>query len=346
MPEGTRLLASFLSLTLAGCGASSSSGSAPGADGGLEAGSGEAGSGEAGVDAAGDVGPPPVEGGPGAGAIKTIFLILMENTNWSGIKGSGSAPYINGTLLPMSSYCDNYFDTPKKVHPSEPNYIWLEAGDNLLSVNDDDPKMGENEEPPGTAHLTTLMTQAGLNWKEYAEDIDGKSCPLVSSGNFAVKHVPFLFFADDTDNFSATSATCMAHVRPYTELVTDLANGTVAQYNFITPNLCDDMHNLCSLDQTKQGDMWLSTEIPKIMSSSAYKNGGAIFITWDESELGEYPIGMIVLSPLAKGGGYVSHTKYYHSSMLRTAQEVFGTSPLLRDAANQPNLSDLFTTYP
>ena len=331
---------SLLSLALAGCGSSSGNGAAPGTDGG-DGGS----NGEAGTDAARDVGAP-IEGGPGVSAIKTIFIIVMENTNWSNIKGSASAPYINGTLLPMSSYCDNYFDNPKKAHPSNPNYIWLEAGDNLLSTNDDDPTMGENEEPAGTAHLTTLMTQAGLKWKEYAEDIDGKGCPLTSSGNFAVKHVPFLYFADDTDNFSATSATCIAHIRPYTELATDLASGNVAQYNFITPNLCDDSHNLCSSDQIKQGDTWLSTEIPKIMSSSAYTNGGAIFVVWDESELGEYPIGMIVLSPLAKGGGYVSHTKYYHSSMLRTAQEVFGVLPLLRDAANQPNLSDLFKTYP
>jgi hypothetical protein len=52
-----------------------------------------------------------------------------------------------------------------------------------------------------------------------------------------------------------------------------------------------------------------------------------------------------VLSPLAKGGGYIGHTKYYHSSMLRTVEEVFGV-PLLRDAMMQPSLSDLFTKYP
>jgi phosphatidylinositol-3-phosphatase len=53
-----------------------------------------------------------------------------------------------------------------------------------------------------------------------------------------------------------------------------------------------------------------------------------------------------VLSPFAKGGGYVSHTQYYHSSMLRTVQEIFGITPLIRDAANRPNLSDLFNQYP
>jgi hypothetical protein len=128
----------------------------------------------------------------------------------------------------------------------------------------------------------------------------------------------------------------------------------VADYNFITPNLCDDSHgaNGCPSDLIRAGDTWLSTEVPKIMASNAYKNGGAIFITWDESETNgapDVPIGMLLLSPLAKGNGYTSTIKYYHSSMVRTVEEVFLPGvPLLNDAANQPPLSDLFKTgmYP
>jgi hypothetical protein len=94
------------------------------------------------------------------------------------------------------------------------------------------------------------------------------------------------------------------------------------------------------------GDTWLSREIPKIMASAAFQDGGAIFITWDESEGGEYPIGMIVLSPLARGGGYSNDFPYTHSSTLRTMQEIFGVRPFLRDAANAQPLSDLFRVFP
>ena len=59
--------------------------------------------------------------------IHTVFLILMENVNWSALKGSGSAPYINNTLLPMASYCEQYY-TPPGLPGSLPNYLWLEAG--------------------------------------------------------------------------------------------------------------------------------------------------------------------------------------------------------------------------
>ena len=40
--------------------------------------------------------------------IKTVFLIVMENKNWSSILGNASAPYINGTLLPKASYATQY----------------------------------------------------------------------------------------------------------------------------------------------------------------------------------------------------------------------------------------------
>lgn len=104
----------------------------------------------------------------------------------------------------------------------------------------------------------------------------------------------------------------MAHVRPFTELARDLQNGTVAQYNFITPNLCDDMHDKCKPIQNaiSQGDTWLSQNVPTILNSAAYQNGGALFITWDEAASGDGPIGMIVLSPFAKSNGYENFIHY------------------------------------
>jgi hypothetical protein len=55
---------------------------------------------------------------------------------------------------------------------------------------------------------------------------------------------------------------------------------------------------------------------------------------------------MIVLSPFAKGAGYSNSIHYTHGSTLRTFEEVFGVTPLLGDAANQTDLSDLFAVFP
>jgi phospholipase C len=245
----------------------------------------------------------------------------------------------------MSSYCTNYFDNPKMAHPSLPNYLWLEAGDNF-GILDDNPPSQDHQST--TSHLVTLLEAAGVSWKAYEEDISGTTCPIADVNNYAVRHDPFVYFDDVSGNPpNTTAARCIAHVRPFTELATDLNSGTVTGYNFITPNVCDDMHDNCTGDPIKQGDDWLKANIPTILASSAYKNGGAVFVTWDESESStDVPIGMIVLSPFAKGGGATSTTKYYHSSMLRTAEEIFGVTPFLRDAANQSDLAALFSTFP
>ena len=92
--------------------------------------------------------------------------------------------------------------------------------------------------------------------------------------------------------------------------------------------------------------MWLSAEVPKVLASQAYANNGALLITWDEAENGDGPIGMIVLSPKAKGGGYQNSIHYTHSSALRSLQEIFGVTPLLGDAASATDLSDLFVSFP
>ena len=51
---------------------------------------------------------------------------------------------------------------------------------------------------------------------------------------------------------------------------------------------------------------------------------------------------MIVLAPLAKGGGYHSALHYTHSSTMRTLQKIFDGSSSLGGAATALDLSDLF----
>jgi len=281
-----------------------------------------------------------------------IFLILMENENWASISGNASAPYINNTLLPMASYATQYYNPPG-LHPSEPNYLWLEAGTNFGILNDDDPSVNSQTT---TNHLATLLKNAGISWRGYEESIPGGTCPLTNTGptdsagdpEYAVRHEPFCFFDDVTCTQNTACAYCIANVVPYTQLAGDLASNTVARYNFLTPNLCDDMHDTCTplSNEILQGDTWLSNNLPQILASQAYLSGGVVFITWDEGENGDGPIGMIVLSPVAKGGGYNNAIHYTHSSTLRTVQEILGVSPLLGDAANATDLGDLFQTGP
>ncbi len=278
-------------------------------------------------------------------AIDTVFLILMENHNWSEIKGSSSAMYINHTLLAQGAHAENYQNVPN-LHPSEPNYIWLEAGNNYNLSNDNDPSSSHSI-ARGTPHLAAQLEAAGISWKSYQENMPS-GCPLHSSGLYGAKHDPFVFFKDMTDDESASSQHCIDHNVDFSHLHTDLSNDQVARYNFITPNLCDDMHGAsgCPSDEIKAGDDWLAQVVPMIQASPVYQRGhAAILITWDESENGDFAIGMIALSPYARAGQSTA-VAMSHSSTVRSMQEIFGLSPWLGDAANANDLSSMFTQFP
>ncbi|MFL5294255.1 MAG: alkaline phosphatase family protein [Myxococcales bacterium] len=276
--------------------------------------------------------------------IDHVFVILLENHDWSQIKGNSSAPYINGTLLAQGAHAENYQNVPN-LHPSLPNYIWLESGSNQGVTDDATPS---NHRLTTNQHLTALLNKAGVSWKSYQEDITGNQCPIDYVGLYAPRHNPAVYFTDINGGLDRNNADCISHMRPYTELSRDLETDTVPTYSFITPNTCNDMHDstgCATTNSVKNGDTWLAREVPKILASNAYKNGGALFITWDESEGGNVPIGFIALSPLAKAG-YSNTVRYTHSSTLRSIQTILGVSPFLGDAANATDLSDLFRSFP
>src|SRR5215475_957434 len=236
-------------------------------------------------------------------SVKTVFVIAMENHNWtqpanqfSGpiqqIFQNPNAPYINslvnGTNVASKqvAYAANYRnvlataggDNPH-IHPSEPNYLWAEAGFNFNIFNDADPFAPQAENQVNNLdnqlHLVRLLTQAGKTWRSYQEDIDLTTVngtltnvvlprsqwtvPLTSfSGNFAsgvnqfngstqfnyaAKHNPMVFFTDSSGGDDPTPANPLSqHYAPLQQLFVDLANNTVANYNWISPDQYNDQH--------------------------------------------------------------------------------------------------------
>jgi phosphatidylinositol-3-phosphatase len=300
--------------------------------------------------------------------VKTVWVIMMENHNWTGddagasfgdpdIKGNPLAPYINGTLLNTSAHAEQYYNPPGN-HPSQPNYLWLEAGTNFGVLADTQPGQPQLFTKK---HLVRLLQDAGISWMAYAEPDFGSpvfdTCPLDFSF-LDINHLAPDFFNDINDGLNPQSAECIEHVRPYYQLATDLADHTTAQYNLITPNLCHDGHEGVSpcddtepADNTLRSDTWLKQNVPLILQSDAYKEGGALIITWDEAEdtdqFSDGPIPFFLLSQFAKGGGktaYSNSIHYDHSSTLKTIEEIFGVQPLLGAAADEKtvDLRDLF----
>ncbi len=275
----------------------------------------------------------------------TVFLIVMANKNWNEIVGSASAPYIN-SLLPQAAHALNYRSV---ATPAEPNYIWMEAGQSFGIANDLDPSVNHQS---STQHLVSRLVASGISWKSYQEGITGSVCPLTSSGTYKAAHDPMVFFDDVTDTNSTNSPNCIGHVRPYVEFAGDLGgSGGLARYNFITPDLCHDMHDACpTADRIANGDNWLASQVPQILASPAYQNGGVLFIVWDQGEVtgdcpaANCPIGLIALSTEVHASGYTNALTYDHSSLLLSLQELLTAGPPLGAAATATDLSDLFTS--
>src|SRR5690349_5704540 len=66
----------------------------------------------------------------------TVFTIVMENHSRNQIFGNSQAPYVN-SLANQNAVADGYHDS--FVHPSEPNYFWMVAGENFGVLDDNDP---------------------------------------------------------------------------------------------------------------------------------------------------------------------------------------------------------------
>jgi acid phosphatase len=282
------------------------------------------------------------------GNIQYVFVVLEENHDWTATK---ALPYIQH-LLQLGAHSEQYYN-PMGLHPSEPNYVWIEAGNNYGLTSDDDPSTGNLVK--NHAHLAKLLDAAGISWTSYQEDIAADTCPISSVNAYAAKHNPFVFFDDVVGNPpSAMNQHCRDHHKPFTQFLPDLKAGNVAHYNFITPNLDNDMHD----GSPARGDTWLSNNIDPIINPLSPNHNPAIYahaaviITWDEGTgTSDGPIGLIAVSPYAKVGftDTVTPAPYYytHSSLLLSLQEIFGVaSTPLGGAATARDLGALFIKFP
>jgi hypothetical protein len=207
-----------------------------------------------------------------SGSIGPVFVIALENHNWTQptnqftgsqqqIFQNPAAPYINSLVTPGNanaqyvSYASNYHQNVSPItgntsHPSEPNYIWSEAGTDFGVNNDNQPYGSGGTNQNTNQHLTGLMQAQGLPWRSYQEGIDlvpgsgsinqpgsnsltntiaapgNWTVPLTNfSGtsanytnqyngshqyNYAAKHNPALFFTDTNGGNNATNTNPMA----------------------------------------------------------------------------------------------------------------------------------------
>jgi phosphatidylinositol-3-phosphatase len=277
----------------------------------------------------------PATPSPPAAASKEsrVVVIVMENREYGRILGNSKAPYLN-RLARDGGVATRFFGTR---HPSLPNYIALTSGSTFTIQSD-----------CKYCHIkaTNIVDQfeaAHVSWKAYIEDMPTFCYGGAVAGNYAKKHNPFAYY----DTVTRDPARCR-RVVPATELRGDIRTGRLPRFVWITPNLCDDMHN-CKVGD---GDRWLASVVPPLLRSLGPH--GFLAITWDEgsSDLGccRYAVGghiaTLLVGPDVRPGGRMTRPAD-HYSLLRTIEQAFGLRPLRRAGCPcSPPLNDLFVRPP
>ncbi len=268
--------------------------------------------------------------------IRHVFVIILENEGYDVTFGTpANDSYLATTLPAAGALLTNYYAIG---HFSNDNYVALISGQAPNPLNQSDCLHYVDFPPDATVaadgqisdsgcifpdSITTLanqLTQAGLTWKGYMQDMgndptrESAVCGHAAIGapdqtetavpgdGYAARHDPFVYFHSIIDD----AAYCDAHVVPLgttsgtlppttpkgtTGLATDLKSiGTTPNFSFITPNLCYDGHDSPCINQQGSAspfaniDTFLQTWVPLITGSPAYKKNGLLEITFDEAD--------------------------------------------------------------
>ena len=282
---------------------------------------------------------------------RTVFVIPMENESSSAIYNNAGAPYINNMLMPVAAYASMFADELPSAIPSEPHYVWMEAGTNVFADQTflTDADASTSNSTNSTAHLVAQLHTANLDWTSYQEGIAAGTCPIssISGAFYAAKHDPFVFFQDVSGNPpSPSNAYCVAHHKPYSAFAADLAAGTMPSFVFITPDLCHDMHGAAGCPSgtaastnITAGDTWLSTELPRILAYAS-AHDSIVYVIWDEGSSNQ-TVPFLALGPHVKAGG--SAVAYSHSSQLKSIEEQLGV-PVLSSVTAANDFAAMYQT--
>jgi phosphatidylinositol-3-phosphatase len=243
-----------------------------------------------------------------------VVWILMENKPYSSIIGSNDAPYVNS----LASKCGLATNYSAITHPSLPNYIAMTSGSTQGITDDAEP-------PSHPLTAPSLFSQLGRGWRSLEETMP-ENCYLTNSDSYAVRHNPAAYFTN------------IRKACTHRDVPLGSTPDISARFTFVTPNACNDMHD-CSV---AVGDRWLSSFIPRILSSPTYAAGDtALVLTWDEDDhsAGNHVVTVIVAPSVP--AGTKSATTFTHYSLLRTTEEMLG-QPLLGNASSAASMRSAF----
>jgi hypothetical protein len=255
-----------------------------------------------------------------AGSVPTpdhTIVVVMENHAYSQVIGSSSAPYINNTLKAGGA---NLTQSYAITHPSQPNYYALFSGSTQGITDDSCVTPGFSS----AANLGSEVIAAGGTWRSYNESLPSQGSTTCKSGNYAQKHNPWFGFSNVPTSTAMTFA----------QFPTDYT--TLPRMSFVVPNLCDDMHD-CSVST---GDTWIKNNLGAY-ATWAKTHNSLLVVTFDEdnSLSGNRIPTVLYGQPVTPGSS--SSTTYNHYNLLRTLEDLAGTTTHAGKAATASDISGI-----
>jgi phosphatidylinositol-3-phosphatase len=265
-----------------------------------------------------------VSGGTGGIAASShVFVLVEENHGYSSVIGSSAMPYLNSLAAKYALATQYYANT----HPSIGNYFMMTTGE-IITNNDSFCSTISND------NIVRHLLTAGKTWKAYAESLPYAGYTGCSTGEYAKKHVPLAFFSD------VANSSEKYNLVPFTQLAKDIANDSLPNFGFITPNLLHDAHD----GTLQQADAWLKANIAPLLASAAFQKDGLLIIVFDEAAdsdtaHGGGHVAAIAIGPKVKHG-YKTGTLYQHQNTLKTVLQALGveTAPGAASGASSLNV--------
>ncbi len=184
--------------------------------------------------------------------------------------------------------------------------------------------------------MADLLDARGVSWKYYAPASTDSF--FVVSAFQAIRHIRY--GADWQSNV----------ISPETRILTDIADGKLAQVTWIVPTFNNSDHP----GSPAQGPDWVASIVNQI-GKSQYWDSTAIFLAWDDwggwydhvpppqvDNMGlGFRVPLLVISPYARHG-YVSHVVHEPSGILRYMEEIFNLPSLGTRDAISDDFADCF----
>ena len=316
--------------------------------------------------------------------IKHVFVVMLSDEPYATAFGpASSSSYLSHTLEAKGELLTRY---DAVAHEELANEVALISGQGPTAetaadcpnytaitpsgVGPDEQVLGNGcVYPASTQTLAGQLAARHLTWRAYVQGTgepgsqvgacshpalgasDPTAVQTASTGSYATFRNPFVYFASIAD-----SSECASNDVGLGALKGDLSStASTPSFAYIVPDRCDDGNPTPCTPGASAGMVpagsFLSSVVPEILGSKAYRESGLLVITVDEApSSGEYAdsssccgqpafpnlpassgaftprgggtVGALLLSPYVRGGT-TSSEAFNHFSLLRTIENIF-----------------------